>query len=173
MPVRWFSRQQGSMRLPIAFGGTTDDHPIHRLNSHWRTAMSLGTHASGFWDDVRFGWRGLSKRVGASVAIVLTMALAFAASAVIYSTIDVVQHLIPAPDRSRLVFVDAHDPRRGRNRTGVSVPDFMDWTERNGTFEDLAAFRFGSMNLTGLDTPLRVATVRTTGNFFVQWGVKP
>src|SRR5262249_14985988 len=138
-----------------------------------RTAMSLRTHASGLWDDVRFGWRSLTKRLGSSAAIVATMAIAFAASTLIYSTIDAVQHLIPAPDRSRLVFVDAHDPRRGRKRTGVSVPDFMDWTERNRTFEDLAAVGFGSMNLTGLDTPLRVSTVRTSGNFFSQWGVTP
>src|SRR5262245_53756769 len=65
--------------------------------SIWRTAMSFRVHASGLWDDVRFGGRGLSKRVGAASAIVLTLAIAFAASTLVYSTIDVVQRLIPAP----------------------------------------------------------------------------
>jgi putative ABC transport system permease protein len=128
---------------------------------------------SGMWDEVRFGWRAFVKRRGASVAIVLTLAIAFASSTLVYSTIDVVQHLIPASNRNRLVFVDAHDARRGRNRTGVSVPDLLDWTTRNATFDDLAAFGFGSMNLIGLEAPLRVSTVRTSGNFFSQWGITP
>ena len=38
----------------------------------------------------------------------------------------------------------------------VSYPNFLDWRERNRSFEDLAAFNGGSLNLTGIDDPVEL-----------------
>ena len=61
----------------------------------------------------------------------------------------------------------------GLARTGVSIPDLVDWTESANTFEEFAAFTFQSAILTGMDTPARISTARVTHNLLNVWGIVP
>lgn len=114
--------------------------------------------------------------------VVVTLGIAIAVVAIIASTIDMVWHFIPAERNARLVFVASTDPRTGRAmsgvsnglaRTGVSIPDLVDFGERTTTFEAFAAFRFENATLTGVDFPVRIAVNRVTANLFDVWGVAP
>jgi len=54
--------------------------------------------------DVRYALRTIAKRSGSTAVVVVTLAVAIAASAVIYSAIDLVWHIIPARNRD-LVYI--------------------------------------------------------------------
>ena len=131
--------------------------------------------------EIRQAFRTLVKQPGPTMVVVLTLAIAIAASTVIYSAIEVVWHFIPAINRD-LVYAAATDTRAGQPgsngrsvvmRTQVSIPDLADWSARNATFEQLAGFSIGSVNLTGTEIPLRVTAIRATPNLPELWGFTP
>ena len=132
--------------------------------------------------DLRYGLRTLLKHPGPTIVVVLTLAVGSAATTVIYSAIDVVQHFTPAVNRDDLVYAAATDTRviqagQGRRsvvlRSPVSVPDLADWAARSSTFDQFAGFAIGSANLTGIDVPLRVSAIRITANLDDLWGLTP
>ncbi len=53
------------------------------------------------------------------------------------------------------------------------MPDLADWSARSSTFEQFAAFEMGSVNLTGVDVPMRISSVRVTANLVDIWGFTP
>ena len=131
---------------------------------------------------LRFALRKVTASPGPSAVIVATLAVAIAASAIIYSTIDVVWNAIPAASTERLVFIASTDTRLGEAQagvsdgvawTGVSSPDLADWAAATTSFEAFAGFRFGSATLRGLESPLRVTTVGATASLLSMWGVAP
>lgn len=112
----------------------------------------------------------------------LTLAVAVAATTVIYSAMDVVLHLIPAVHRDGLVYAASTDTRvtqagaAGRSvvlRSWVSVPDLADWAARTSSFEAFAGSAMGSANLTGIGVPRRVSAIRITANLGELWGLAP
>ena len=116
------------------------------------------------------------------MVVVLTLAVAIGATTVIYSAIDVVSHFIPVVTRDRLVYAASTDTRvvqagsGGQSvvlRSRVSVPDLADWSARSSTFEEFAGFEMGSVNLTGVDVPMRVSAIRATTNLVELWGFTP
>lgn len=132
--------------------------------------------------EIRYALRTLIKAPGPTIVMVLTLGVAVGAATVIYSVIDVVQHFLPAPNRTGLLYVQTTDTRvmqvDGGARSAVmrmptSVPDLADWTARSTTFEHLAAFRVGSANLTGVAVPLRLTTISLTPNLVDVWGFTP
>jgi putative ABC transport system permease protein len=105
--------------------------------------------------------------------VVLSLAIAIAGSTVIYSAIDTVLRLVPAREQDRLAYIASTNPPRGQARMGVSIPDFVDWSRQASSFEALTAFTFGTVTLTGVDTPIRVSAVRASANLPSVWGFTP
>jgi putative ABC transport system permease protein len=132
--------------------------------------------------NLRFALRTLSKNRGSSLVIVVTLGVAIAATTVMYSTIDLIWHALPIANTERLVFVASTDPRPSQAQagmsgglalTGVSVPDLVDWSEQSTTIEQFAAFRLGTVTLTGAQAPARLSIVRATVNLPSVWGLTP
>ena len=132
--------------------------------------------------DLKFAIRAFSRTPATSGLIVITLAVAIATAAIVASTVDMVWRFIPAVRTERLVFVASTDPRPeqsqsgmadGLARSGVSIPDLVDWSARTRSFEAFAAFTFQSAALTGLDVPSRITTVQATRNLLDVWGVTP
>lgn len=122
--------------------------------------------------ELRLALRALRKTPGPTAIVVGTLAVAIAAGTVVYSTIDVVVHLLPIADRDRMVFIASFDPRRGEvTRLGVSIPDLVDLSDQSTTIESFAGFRLDSASLTGREVPVRVSTVRATANLPLIWGM--
>lgn len=133
---------------------------------------------SGF----RHALRTLTNNRGASTVVVLTLAAAIAATTVIYSVIDLVWGFIPVVNRDGVVYVASTDARviqaQGTTqsvvlRSRVSMPDLADWAARAHAFEQLAGLETDSVNLTGVDVPIRVSSVRVTANLVTLWGFTP
>jgi predicted permease len=132
--------------------------------------------------EIRHALRTLLNRPGPTAVVVLTLAVALAATTVIYSVIDLVWHLNPAINQDGLLYVASTDTRvlrqgaSGRSvvfQSRVSAPDLADWTARSSTFDELAGFDIVSANLTGLDVPMRVTAIRVTANLPALWGFTP
>src|SRR4029453_7001808 len=121
----------------------------------------------------RHAVRTLSKNRGATAIVVLTIAVAIAATTVIYSGMDLVWGFVPVVKRDGLVYVASTDQRVMQAEGGsqsvvlrrrVSMPDLANWSARSKTFEQFGGLETGSVNLTGIDVPIRVSSVRVTPN---------
>ncbi|HET9360708.1 MAG TPA: hypothetical protein VFO58_13240, partial [Vicinamibacterales bacterium] len=61
--------------------------------------------------DLGYALRTLTRHPGPTTVVVLTLAVAIAATAVVYSAIDTVWHFIPIPKRGGLVYAASTDTR--------------------------------------------------------------
>jgi putative ABC transport system permease protein len=131
---------------------------------------------------IRHAFRTLTRQPGATAVVVLTIAVAIAATTVIYSAIDLVWTFIPIRNTDRLAYITSTDTRVLQAddtnqsvvlRSRVSMPDFADWSARSSSFEQLTAFEMGSVTLTGADIPLRLSSVNVTWNLIDVWGYTP
>ena len=62
----------------------------------------------------------------------------------------------------------------GKRRSGVAfVAGFLDWRERNQSFDEMAVARRDNVNLTGAGEPERLLARMITANFFSTLGVEP
>jgi hypothetical protein len=127
-----------------------------------------------FWQDIRFGLRGLIKHPGFTLVAVFALALGIGANTAIFSVVNaVLLQTMPYGEPDRLVMVWGSYPERDRETTPVSAADFNDWKEQNTVFEQIAASRDAQYNLTGLGDPEFIVGYRFSADFFQVAGVKP
>ncbi len=124
--------------------------------------------------DIRFGFRGLSKRPGFTIIALLALALGIGANTAIFSLVNaVVLQPLPYTEPDQLVWAWGKFP--GGNRASVSPADYLDFRNQNKTFEQFGAMGTTSRpaNLTGSGEPERLMASVVTGNFFQALGVTP
>ncbi|HEX7173828.1 MAG TPA: ABC transporter permease [Pyrinomonadaceae bacterium] len=117
--------------------------------------------------DVRYGLRTLLKRPGFTVVAVMTLALGIGANAAIFSVVNgVLLRPLPYRDAERIMTVWQRNAQTGAEREPVSPPNFLDFRERNQSFEQLAALRPYGLDYTGAGEPETFQTWRVTEGFF-------
>jgi predicted permease len=119
--------------------------------------------------DLRYGARTLWKSPGFASVAILALALGIGANTSIFSVVNsVLLRPLPYREAARLVYLmetsQQHD-------SAVSVPNFNDWREQNQVFDQLAASRLASFNLTGAGEPARLQGRMASVNFFRTLGV--
>ncbi|MGH9746051.1 MAG: ABC transporter permease [Candidatus Acidiferrales bacterium] len=116
-----------------------------------------------FWPDVGFALRRLAKRPGMTIVALLTLALGIGANAAIFTVVNgVLLRPLPFRDSGRLVWMWA---KVGDNPTApFPAPDYLDYRERNHTFEDLVAESRWPVILTGQGDPERLQGIKLSGN---------
>ncbi|MCY1076871.1 ABC transporter permease [Archangium lansingense] len=125
-----------------------------------------------FLQDARFALRLLRKSPAFTVAAVLTLALGIGANTAIFSVVNgVLLRPLPFQDPEKLVFIWEGTPTFPE--MSVSLPNFQDWRERQKSFTDLAGFRSGGYDLTGVDIPERVTARLVSASLFPMLGVQP
>jgi putative ABC transport system permease protein len=126
------------------------------------------------WQDLRFGWRMLRRSPGFAIVAVLTLAIGIGATATIFSVINsVLLRPLPFPDSQRIVWIWETDENRNVHRGVASQAEFLDWRDRNHSFEELAAWRELFFTLTGNGEPEQNWGAQVSGNFFRLFRVKP
>src|SRR4051812_15443853 len=118
----------------------------------------------GIAQDLRYGVRSAGRNPVLTIVIVVTLALAMGTGAVLFTVVNAVVQAVPVRHRDRVVSVAVTDPQRSRRRMPTSAPDFADWHARSQSFELLGAVTFGTLNLTGVDTPLRLRSARASAD---------
>src|SRR6266568_2952537 len=109
--------------------------------------------------DLRFGLRTLSKNPGFTAVAVLTLALGIGANSAIFSLVNAIL-LKPLPyahsERLVMAWEKVRLPSYQNDRNDPAPGNFVDWQKQNTVFQDMAAIRYRSFNLTGEGEPVRV-----------------
>jgi predicted permease len=122
--------------------------------------------------DIRYGARMLVKSRSLSAVAIIALMLGIGANTAIFSVVNaVLLRPLPYPRPERLVRIYEKSPQF--DAQSISYPNFLDWRERNQSFEQIAAFRFEGVNLTGGDLPERIQGRLVSANFFSILGARP
>jgi len=131
-----------------------------------REAGAMWTH------EVRTAARGLARRPGFAATVTATLAVGLGVTTSLFGVF-------------RAVFLDPIDLPRSHELVVVmqesgfgccgpsSGPDYLDWVDRERSFEGMAALSPGRMALTGLEEPERVYATRVTASAFAFLHVEP
>jgi putative ABC transport system permease protein len=126
----------------------------------------------GVQTDLRYAARTLLRNRTFTVAAVATLALGIGANSAIFSIVhNVLLRPLPFPSAEKLVVLWGKYPNYGR--TGLSLPDFLDWRAQATTMEQVAARAGAVFNYTGGEEPLQLRADRVTANFFTALGTPP
>ncbi len=133
---------------------------------------AVGFRFETVWQDLRYAARQLRQNPGFTVVITLTLALSIGANSAIFSVIDaVLLKSLPYPEPDRLMRLFLSSPEYPL--FPLNPWDFHDYRERNKSFESLAAYTRGDVQLSGSGEPIRLSGFGITGGYFHTLGLKP
>src|SRR6267143_1494287 len=147
----------------------------------WRCDTNRRLHMHTLWQDVRFGLRMLVKHRIATIVCVVALALGIGANAAIFSLAEAfLLHPVPFENSVRIVaLVDARMASDGGSGVGpqdltpIAPATYLDWKKEVHSFDDLAAYGWDAINLTGDGPAQKVQDFQVTANFFPLIGVQP
>ena len=91
------------------------------------------------FQDIRYGVRMLLKNPGFTVIAVLTLSLGIGANTAIFSVVNgVLLRELPFPEADRIVTLWENNTVDDLERDDVSPANFLDWRERQKSFQELA-----------------------------------
>lgn len=124
--------------------------------------------------DIRYSLRIFKSSPTFTFIVVLNLALAIGANTAIFSLLNaVLLRSLPYPKSDQLVIVWEDSSKYGFPRNLTSPANYKDLMEQNTSFEQLAATRSMSFNLTRGGNPEEVDVYGITSNLFSVLGVSP
>jgi predicted permease len=124
--------------------------------------------------DLRYGARILLKQPGFTLVAVITLALGIGANTAIFSLVNsILLRPLPFREPHRIVRMIQASPKLGLATWGVSQADFAAYRDQNRSFESVALYSTGAINLTGEGEPERLPMTNATADFFKVFGVNP
>ncbi len=124
------------------------------------------------WQDVRLGFRTLTRAPLFTVAVVLTLGLGIGANAAVFTIVNrMLLKPLPVRDPGGL-YVLAVQHEGSEQPHNVSWLDYEDY-RRNGPFADLAAYNADFVGLSADQRAQRIVVSYVTSNFFSMLGVAP
>jgi len=146
-----------------AFGNVTRAQERFHESGRW---LSLDY----FWQDLRFALRLLRKSPGFTFVAVATLAVAIGANSVVFSALNAfLLRPLNVPQSESLYGLQFGGGHRG----ALSYPDYLDFRDRNRSFDGLAMYQ---MTRVGLDTgrnPTRAWLYEVSGNYFDVLKIQP
>jgi putative ABC transport system permease protein len=132
------------------------------------------------WQDVRFGFRMLMKHRLASLVCVVALALGIGANAAIFSLAEAfLVHPVPFENGDRFVaLLDIHAQGSAggfgpQNYVPIAPATYFDWKKEAHSFDQITAYAWDEVNLTGDREPQKVQTFKVPANFFETIGKRP
>ena len=127
-------------------------------------------------NDIRFGLRGLIKRPGFTSIGIVTLALGIGANTAIFSVVNAtLLRPLPFKDPDRIVMGWGYIPKFAQrtDKFPSSAGNYLGLVKQTQTFDQLAAFRQWSWQLTHAGDPEQLQGVRVSANFFEALGAAP
>jgi len=123
-------------------------------------------HFDQIVQDVRYGGRMLLESPGFTTMAVLALALGIGANSAIFSVMTAALKPLPYKEPERLVVL---------HELWGTLPkaDFDKWRQQSKIFEQVAAFSWDGVNLTGGERPEYLIRARVSDDFFPALGVLP
>ena len=124
--------------------------------------------------DVRFGLRMLWKHRLASLICAVALGLGMGATTAMFSMAEgFLLHPVPFKEADHIVAMVDTRPQQNILMNAVAPATFLDWQEQAKSFDQLGAYNYDDVNLTGDREPQRVQGFLVTANFFQLLGVRP
>jgi len=137
-----------------------------------RSREVIGFRAESIAQDTRYALRQLWASPAFTLVILLTLALAIGANTAIFSVINgVLLKRLPyeQPERLVRIFLSNSD----YPKFPLNPFDFLDFRARNHSFESMAAFSRGDVQLSGSGEPVRLNGFGITSGYFHVLGLHP
>ena len=123
--------------------------------------------------DIRVGMRSLAKAPVFTAAVVLTLGLGIGANAAVFAIVNRLL-LRPLPVRHPgSLYVLAVQHEGNEDPHNISWLDYIDYRDKSGAFDDLAAYDFGFIGFSADNHAERITISYVTSNFFSMLGVPP
>ncbi len=122
----------------------------------------------------RHAWRRLMRTPTASLLAIVALGLGIGLSTTMFSSVyGVALRGLPFPDSDRLVHIEYVPPPSGRGNVEVSIHDFREWQRELKSFDSLAAFYDGTVNLADEGYPERYNGAFMTADAFEMLRERP
>ncbi|MEK6321123.1 MAG: ABC transporter permease [Acidobacteriota bacterium] len=122
--------------------------------------------------DLRYAVRILLKKRGFATVALITLALGIGANTAIFSAVNAVL-LRPLPYFHPEQIVLMRDKQPPDDETPTDYPEFVDWKQQNGVFQEVAAYFNTAYTMTGRGEPEQLFGCRVSSNLFPTLGVTP
>jgi len=124
--------------------------------------------------DLLLGIRSLRKEPASAVIASITLALGIGLCTIAFSLVyGVFLRGLDVPEPDRLTLIFRANPSRSNDQMWVTVHDFYDWRAQQTSFESLAHFSDGTVNLAGSEGPERYDGAFVSANVFDALRVRP
>jgi putative ABC transport system permease protein len=132
------------------------------------------------WQDVRFGFRMLMKHRMVSLVCVIALALGIGANAAVFSMAEAfLVHPVPFENGNRIVaLINGHTRESGagfgpQDYVPIAPATYFDWKKEARSFDQITAYAWDEVNLTGDREPQKLQAFHVPANFFDTIGVHP
>jgi putative ABC transport system permease protein len=123
--------------------------------------------------DLVYALRSLRRQPGFTLITVLTLALGIGANTAVFSVVNgVVLRPLGYEHPERLQFVTSQFPNIGFQQFWVDLPEFVEFRDRNHSFESVGAYNVGAINL-DTNPPSRPVRAVITPELMPVLGVQP
>ena len=129
---------------------------------------------SGLLKEFRYAVRRLRKNPGTSLIAVLALGLGIGLTTIMFSIVyGAVWKGLPFEGAEKLVHLERNNLAEDIESMEVPIHDFLDWREAQTSFEGLAGFYSGTVNLAGTERPERYDGAFISANAFELIRVQP
>jgi putative ABC transport system permease protein len=127
-----------------------------------------------FLSDLRHAARRLIREPRFTLAAVLTLALGVGANVAVFAVVEaVLLRPLGYPEADRLVTLNHRDERTGITKPFNALGDYVDFAERQKSFDAFGAYGSGEATIFGMGDPFRVSVLVVTAGAFDALGVRP
>jgi len=121
---------------------------------------------SPYWHDLRLAVRGLRRDKGFTATALLTFALCIGANVALFAVVNaVLVRPLPYPNPDQLVAIYNRYPKAGVERSGVSVPHYLERRAGVEGFAEAGAFRDSGATIGETGAPEHVSAMQVTPSF--------
>ncbi len=129
---------------------------------------------NAFLTEFRFAFRSLRSQPGLSLIGIIALGMGIGFTTIMFSIVHgALYRGLPLPGGDRVYDISATNPERDIERTALPMHDYLDIREEQRSFEDMAAFYGGTINVSGMERPVRYDGAFMTANAFRTLGVQP
>ena len=125
------------------------------------------------WQDLRYGFRVLTRKPGFTLVAIITLALGIGANTAIFSVVNkLLIDRLPYKDPDRIITLWERLSEAAAMQEKVAPANFLDWRERNQVFDQMAAVFPSGFDYTGGAEPESIRGWLVSEGFFEIFGVR-
>src|SRR5690242_17257005 len=139
-----------------------------------RSARQEGRSMNSIWQDIRFGVRMLFKHKLTTLVCVVALALGIGVNTAMFSVAEAfLLHPAPFENADRIIALVDSRPQQSIDMNAVAPATYFDWRKEAHSFDQMAAYAWDEISLTGDAQPQKLQAFQISPNLFGMLGVQP